>query len=241
MKIIIITGGSKGLGKEIINLYLRDGWNIIELSRSGKTKNHVHLDLSNIESVSKCIEETLYPFSDKEIDELIFINNAATLNPISSIKKLTDADIINSINVNIVSAIMIVRKFIEVFRDHKIKKTLVNISSGAAQKGYSGWSLYCTGKAGMENFFNTLLEEEKYENYPFTIMNFDPYIMDTAMQKKIRTSKQEDFPSLDRFIAFKEENKLLQPLDVANVIKKLIERDNLKEIRYEAKKLINEL
>lgn len=237
----MITGGSKGLGKEIVNLYLQDGWNVIELSRSGNTRHHVDINLANPEIVSKCIEETLDSLSGKIIEELVLINNAATLSPIRNIKKLKDAEIHNSININITSAIIITRRFIETFRDYQIKKTLVNISSGAAQKAYSGWSLYCTGKAGMENFFNTLFIEERSEAHPFRIINFDPYIMDTSMQREIRASKREDFPSLDRFISFKEDNKLVQPSDVAKAIKTLTERDLLNGSRYEAKKMIDEL
>lgn len=237
MKTIIITGGSKGLGKEIVDLYLKDEWNVIELSRSGNGHSHIQLDLSKTESVSKCIEDILESLSKSSIDEFIYINNAATLSPISNFTKIADEDIVDSLNVNIISPMMIMRRIIESFRDHKIKKTLINVSSGAAKKGYSGWSLYCTGKAGIENFMNSLTEEEKHEEYPFSILNIDPYIMDTSMQEEIRNSTKKDFPSLERFRSFKIENELMQPQEVAKIIMELLKREHLNESRYEVKKL----
>jgi len=41
------------------------------------------------------------------------------------------------------------------------------------------------------------LGKEKFEKNPFNVINFDPYIRDTSMQKNIRNSKKVDFPTID--------------------------------------------
>jgi short-subunit dehydrogenase len=237
MKILIITGGSKGLGKEIVSLYLKDNWKVFDLSRTGTTKDHREVDLSDIDSIPNIIEEIINELLNIEIEEFMFINNAATLTPISKTRRLSDVDIIKNVNVNIVSALIMIKHIIARFRDLNCNKTLINISSGAANKGHSGWSLYCTSKAGMENFFNTLFEEEQSETYPFSIINFDPYIMDTSMQEEIRSTSRVDFPGVDRFISYKQDCKLMKPITVAKILKSLLTTKNFKQCRYEAVKL----
>lgn len=234
MKVLVITGGSRGLGKELIDLYEKEDWKIFEFSRTGKNKFHNNLDLSNISNLSEKIIPIFNKITNNDISELLYINNASSLSPISRTYKLSDSDIITNININIVSTIIIIKNLIQVFRDVNCKKTIVNISTGASIKGYPGWSLYCTSKAGTENLMRTIYEEEQNEKYPFTLVNFDPYIMDTFMQEQIRNSDLYEFPLLEKFIAYQNDGKLLKPLVVANILKTLLLNTNLTELRYEA-------
>ncbi len=91
--------------------------------------------------------------------------------------------------------------------------TFVNISSGAANRAISNWSLYCSSKAFIEMFFN--VAEKEYERHRF--FNIDPGVMDTNMQKSIRDS---DFPDLSDFQKLEKEGKLRATKDVA--LEKLI-------------------
>jgi benzil reductase ((S)-benzoin forming) len=237
MKLLIITGGSKGLGRAIINTYKSDQWKIYDLSRTGESENHIKLDLSIPEDVPQALDKIFKDILSLKIEEVVYINNASIITPIVSTRKLMDKDIIQSINVNLISSFILVRSILDKFRDCKVPKTLMNISSGAANKGYPGWSLYCLSKAGIENLFKTIYEEEKNELSPYRILNFDPYVMDTSMQEEIRSSKVEDFPDLERFKSFKDESKLMTPIKVAEIIKLLISNKDLNDIRYGAVEL----
>ena len=51
-------------------------------------------------------------------------------------------------------------------------------------------------------------------------------VVDTNMQAQIRETNKEDFTNLDRFIALKEEGKLLSPEYVAKAIRNLLETED---------------
>ena len=52
-KIVVISGGSLGLGKELVTLFSENGDTVISLSRSNPSeyKNHIACDVSCKESV----------------------------------------------------------------------------------------------------------------------------------------------------------------------------------------------
>ena len=61
---------------------------------------------------------------------------------------------------------------------------------------------------------------------PSKIVAFAPGVVDTNMQAQIRETNKEDFTKLDRFIALKEEGKLLSPEYVAKAIRNLLETED---------------
>jgi benzil reductase ((S)-benzoin forming) len=86
--------------------------------------------------------------------------------------------------------------------------SFVNISSGAANRAINSWSLYCSSKAFIKMFFE--VAECEYQQHKF--FNIDPGVMDTQMQKSIRST---DFPDVSSFRNLEEEGKLKLPIDVA--------------------------
>ena len=68
--------------------------------------------------------------------------------------------------------------------------------------------------------------EEAAKEFPVKIVAFAPGVVDTNMQAQIRETNKEDFTNLDRFIALKEEGKLLSPEYVAKAIRNLLETED---------------
>lgn len=111
----------------------------------------------------------------------------------------------------------------------------MNVSSGAALKGYAGWSLYCASKAGMEGFIRALAAEERHQEYPFLAISVDPGVIDTEMQASIRAASVTDFPDVERFIRRKNEGGLSSPGSVAGAILRIVSSPELVAgQRYEA-------
>ena len=160
------------------------------------------------------------------------------MTPISRLAAIQKGDLLDNLSVNLITPVAIIHSFIHHFRNVDSKKTIVNISSGASLKGYAGWSPYCAGKAGCENFINAVALEEQEEVHPFTVMNFDPDVMNTAMQTEIRNAEVEHFPQKQRFNDFRTSGRLRNPLDVARQLHALISNDEpLKRTRYAMKDL----
>lgn len=66
--------------------------------------------------------------------------------------------------------------------------------------------------------FSNVLEDEQKDlplHHKTKIFSVAPGIVDTAMQDKIRSVPETDFKDVSRFIAFKKENMLTSPEEVA--------------------------
>src|SRR5690606_17031869 len=113
------------------------------------------------------------------------------------------------------------------FRHSRGRKVIVNVSSGAALKGYAGWSLYCAAKAGMESFIRAIAVEEKFQAHPFIPVSVDPGVIDTDMQALIREALPSDFPEVERFRKRKAEGGLAHPDAVAKGIIAVATRQDL--------------
>ena len=225
MKFAIVTGGSKGLGKEIVAQLAQQDWKLVELSRSGITNHNIRCNLANQESVCKICPPVFDRFASEQWSKIVLINNAAVLQPIKFVENFTTEEISNHLTVNQTSAFIIVSEFTKSFRNHNANKLIINISSGAARKGYPGWSLYCASKAASENFIRALAKEEEYSDNPFAAINYNPGIMDTDMQASIRDTEARNFPLRQRFVDYKEDGDLNTPQIVATHLIKLLDTD----------------
>jgi benzil reductase ((S)-benzoin forming) len=216
--LLIITGGSRGLGSALC-AQLRDrGFEIASFSRTGSEDGNIRIDLADPAEARKVFDASFSHLSLQNFETVIAVNNAGVLDPIGPAAKKPPDDVISNVNVNFVSQIIFIRSFIVHFQEHHSKKMLVNVSSGAALKGYFGWSLYCAAKAGMENFIRAVALEQAAEQFPITVFSVDPSIMDTDMQAGIRKSTLHDFPDRPRFDGFKADGALKDPSDVAAAV-----------------------
>jgi benzil reductase ((S)-benzoin forming) len=217
---LLITGGNKGLGKALIDLALKDpDIKIISISRSlhedhlNVTKNKMVLipkDLSSLKNVEK--ELSLEKYYNTITEELVFINNAATIFPIKKIGDFEEKEILNNIQVNTATSILLTNHLLRYKMNQKVK--ILNISSGAGQRPILGWSLYCSMKAANEMFFNTLKLQESTKK-EIEVYNVSPGIMDTGMQKKIRNVDVTVMPDVIKFKGYHENDQLKNPMEVA--------------------------
>jgi len=218
----IITGGSRGLGAALCDLYRDQGWSVLEFSRSAPHDFSVELDLSDPVDASAVFSEAFASLGDFAASEIIAINNAGMLEPVGPVEHVSPGAIATNLDVNVLSAILFARAFVEAFQDHDCPKTFVNISSGAANKGYAGWSLYCAGKAAMENYTRSIALEQSARPNLIRAISVNPGVMDTSMQEAIRNSPLELFPALERFTRLKDDGLLAPPALVARQIAEIV-------------------
>jgi len=221
--LVVVTGGSRGLGKSLCAQYRAKGAEVVEFSRSAPYPFSVAADLSMPEAALKAIEPKLRELSRREWSEIVVIHNAGVLDPIGPSRNKRTSALMANMNVNFAGAILFLTQVQASFAEQPCRKVLVNISSGAALKGYPGWSLYCAAKAGVENYVRTVAAEQKDSERPWLALNVDPDVMDTEMQATIRASSEADFPAVGYFIQRKETGKLRAPSDVAGIVIRIVE------------------
>ena len=219
-KTVIITGANRGLGAAFIDILIKDqDCFVISISRSlseeQKTYGSNHFYFLKADLSEDYITKKITLLKDLIGKEPVcFINNASIIEPVVKIEDLDEAAIDKMLSVNIKSTMLITTFLLKKFSANTL--TFVNISSGAAKRAISNWSLYSSSKAFTEMFFKTA--ESEYKQHRF--YNINPGVMDTGMQKRLRAS---DFPDVKNFIDFQKEGQLKAPSAVAEEILKTIE------------------
>jgi benzil reductase ((S)-benzoin forming) len=237
MKLLLITGGSKGLGRALCEQFESRDYKILEFSRSAPHAYSIRMDLADPETSRLTVANAIEPIDPSQLQELIIINNAGTLEPIGLTSSQSHSDLIKNMNTNYVSPVLVLTEIIARFQETACRKVIANISSGAALKGRAGWSLYCAAKAGMGNFIRAIALEQQAESQPFIPINIDPGVVDTEMQALIRETSSADFPDVELFIQRKKKGLLLPPEKVAAAVIRILEQGSLSfGGRYETSK-----
>lgn len=223
MKLFIVTGISSGLGEKISEKLIDKKEKMIGIGRrftdvqelyALQNSNLLHLikyDFGDSLGISK-LEEQLKDILTAAYTKIIFINNAGVVEPIGKIGDLNDLDSINyHVNINYLTPLLMTNKLVELKRETTVLE-IINISSGAAESPIPGWSLYCSTKKAMKIFLDILGKERQND---IVIKHIDPGVMDTNMQKSIRSTSVESFPLVEQFIGYEESGLLLTPDVVA--------------------------
>lgn len=238
MRYVIVTGTSQGLGEAIAAQLLEENTSIISISRRENKEltklaeqynsNCIFhsLDLQDVHNLETNFNEIISSIQEDAVSSIHLINNAGTLAPMKPIEKAESELLITNVQINLLAPMILTSTFMKHTKDWKVDKRVINISSGAGKNPYFGWGAYCTTKAGVNMFTQCVATEEVEKEYPVKIVAFAPGVVDTSMQAQIRETNKEDFIHLDRFIALKEEGKLLSPEFVAKAIRSLLETEN---------------
>lgn len=145
-KVIVVFGGSSGIGKEIVNIANENKIKAISFSR----KNSV--DITSKKDVKKALKKVFEKYG--KIDSVI--NCAAILNK----KELVDMsfeDIKNEIEINFLGAVNIAKishKYLK-----KSSGSLVLFTSSSYTRGRAGYSLYSSTKSAVVNLTQALASE----------------------------------------------------------------------------------
>ena len=211
-KILIITGGSRGIGEGIVNAYIERGWGIFSLSRSINNKlkgvNQIEIDLCNGDNIEQIFQSVFEKFEYNTIEYITLINNAGSIGEVNRIENIPETDIKATFQLNTIVPIQLSRLFIQKTKDWKARKSIINISSGAAVSSKYGWSIYCSSKAAIDLFTQSVALEQNFVENGVELKVVYPGIVDTAMQEKLRSQSKDSFMDVDKFIDFKTENKL---------------------------------
>ncbi|WP_420553403.1 (S)-benzoin forming benzil reductase [Tenacibaculum aiptasiae] len=221
MDIIIITGGSKGIGKALVEKYASKNYKVYTLSRSiNNLKNciEISVDLSNNKTTQEAFSTLLEELKNINITSITLINNAGRLGVISNLENIAVDDISKSIQLNTTTPLILSSLFIKNLENLNCKKQIINISSGAATKPYEGWSVYCTSKAAIDMMTKAIAAEQNELENGVKCVAIYPGVVDTNMQTTIRSTDKKDFKNLQRFIDLKENNELYTPEYVAESI-----------------------
>lgn len=207
---VFITGVSKGLGEAFAQHFLEQGVEVTGVGRSHRLDHPNFKFMSCDLSDRRQVEEIDF---GKISDEVIFINNAGIIGNIQRISDQKEPDAFQVMMINAIAPMLLCAKIAKSV-DLKTPLSVVNISSGAGRRAIPSWAAYCASKAALDRFSETFYLEEKEKGRQIKVLSVAPGVIDTHMQETIRSTNQEDFSSISRFLELKEANELSSPNEV---------------------------
>lgn len=203
IKTVLLTGGSRGIGLACKNQLKSEGYQIITPTRG-------ELDLSDINSVKN------YAKKNNKLNLYALINNAGINKP-EWIEDISDNNIYETIQVNLISPIILVREFLPLLNGKNLSH-IINITSmfGIIARGKQ--TAYVMSKFALNGATKSLaLELAKYN---ILVNSVCPGFVDTDMTKNNAKKKNSELANeipLGRFARTSE---------IANLVSFLISEKN---------------
>ena len=188
-KTALVTGASGGIGSAVARALHNQGAELIingtrssELEKlAAELGNKVHVlqgDLADTNSIG-CLAEEAEKISDNGID--ILVNNAGITRD-NLLVRLSDQDLMDVINLNLIAGFHLTRKIIRGMMKRKWGR-VIGISSVVGITGNAGQTNYAAAKAGMIGFSKALALEVASRG--ITVNNIAPGFIKTPMTKDL--------------------------------------------------------
>lgn len=187
-KKVLISGGSAGIGKSIIQELVRHG--VQDIAVIGRRKESLDAlksefssvniltiqgDVSEVQDLDRAITTVTEVWGGLDI----LINNAGVVSA-GLLTHQSDDDIIKQVNVNLTGLILLTKKALNLLMKSR-EGAIMNISSGYGYIAMPFYSVYAATKAAVGQFSDAMRRE--LHQYPIHVMTVYPSATDTDMMK----------------------------------------------------------
>ncbi len=167
-KVALVTGASRGIGREIALTFAKNGATVIvnyqgskekaeevvgEIRLSGGIAESVCCNVADFESCEKMIRDIIEKYGHLDI----LVNNAGITRD-GLVMKMSEADFDNVISVNLKGAFHTIRNASRYFLKQRSGK-IINISSVSGVLGNAGQANYSASKAGIIGLTKSVAKE----------------------------------------------------------------------------------
>ena len=226
-KVALITGATRGIGKEIALELAANGYDIAvncrsiqdsleeerkEIETYGVRCEFVKADVANFEQCETMVKEAIEKFG--KID--VLVNNAGITRD-GLIMRMKKEDFEADIDVNLTGTFNVTRNVIPYMIKQKSGR-IINLSSVVGVAGNAGQTNYSASKAGVIGFTKSLAKEVASRN--ILVNAVAPGFIDTDMTKVLSDSVKE---GINAQIPLK---RMGLPKEVAKVVKFLSSEDS---------------
>lgn len=221
---IIVTGGSRGIGKCLVENLARDGHNVLlNYNKSEKQALKIQRDLQEegylVEvfkaDVSKRKDvKSMVDFAIKKFGNIDVLINNAGIAKLQMFQDVTDDDWEEIINTNLKSAFYMSQAVLPNMI-HKKSGLIINISSIWGQVGASCETVYSISKAGLDAMTKSLAKELGPSN--IRVNSIAPGVIDTEMNSMLDEHIKNEIRNETPL------GKIGRPIDIYKCTKWLIE------------------
>lgn len=232
----VVTGTTSGIGEAVATLLLERGWRVLGVARrrasiTRANYEHVLADLADTAALSATVGPRLGGVAaESRWNRVGLVNNAAHVGLLGPIERIDVERLPSVLATNLIAPIWFMREMLRA-TPRPTPLRVVNVSTGAAVRGFAGLGAYGSSKAGLRMAGMVLAAEveesraSRGETRDIAILSFEPGTVDTPMQESARTSSRETLPSLDLFKRFAAEGTLIPASAPAADIVAFLESD----------------
>ncbi len=183
----LVTGSSSGLGYEMAQFLLEEGYSVIGVSRRGTTLDHPNfIDILCDIREEGAVEE-MYELIAGHTDALHIIILNAGIFEMSPLVETSTKEFNDHLSTNVVGAFHILKHAIDFLVEDQTH--IITISSIAAKKGLGSMSAYSASKFALNGMIDSLREEWEHLNVRFSTL------MPGAILTPIWDNVEEELPS----------------------------------------------
>ena len=219
-KVALITGATRGIGKQIAITLAKEGYNIAlnyrkeneeleqvkkELEESNVEVLAVQGDVSSFEDCENFVKQVIEKFG--KID--VLVNNAGITKDML-LMRMKKEDFEQVIDVNLVGTFNVTKNAISYMLKARSGR-IINISSVVGISGNAGQTNYSASKAGIIGFTKSLAKEVASRN--ILVNSVAPGFIETSMTEVLKDEVKEE---IAKNIPL---NRMGTSQDVANVVK----------------------
>lgn len=197
-KRVLVTGGSRGIGKSIVGLYREHGYVVEAPGRS-------ELDLAAPASVETFLDRVRASGIGYDI-----VVNDAGVNLINEIDKVNDCDLEEMLSVNLLSPIRLLRGLVPHMKEKHFGR-IVNIGSIWGVISKPGRSIYSATKHGLHGISTTLA----LELAPYGILVNTVAPGQTMTELTVRNNPGDAIKKMEEDIPV---GRLAQPVEIAKAV-----------------------
>ena len=190
-RIALITGATRGIGKEIAMLLAKNKIHVIILGRTlsaldelsdkinafGGSSTCIQFDLNDLSEISKISHEVKQRWGKLDI----LISNAAYLHNLTPLSHLSEKDWQISLNTNLSSNWLLIKYFENLLLESEYGRAIF-LTSGASQGYRPFWGAYAITKAGLDSMVRAWSSEMEETNLSINL--YDPGATKTQMRAR---------------------------------------------------------
>jgi 3-oxoacyl-[acyl-carrier protein] reductase len=215
-RVVLVTGGSRGLGAGIVEGFLQAGDTVVTCSRSATEQTDAWArefpDRFLFEPVDIVDPAASAAFVDRVIERFgtidVLVNNAGIARD-GVIAMMLEDDIDTVLDLNLKATFVMTRLVVRRMLRNRSGR-IVNISSIVGVSGYRGLSVYSATKAGLDGFTRSLARE--LGSRGITVNSVAPGYLRTEMSHGL------DEAQLQQIARRTPAGRLGDPADIASVV-----------------------
>jgi NAD(P)-dependent dehydrogenase (short-subunit alcohol dehydrogenase family) len=188
-RVAVITGASRGLGREIARRYARKGARLVLVARGEAALRQAAEELSGLTdalAVAADVAEDAERIAQAALDRFrrvdVLINNASEVgpSPMPSLEAYPWDALLRVFRINAVAPLHLTQLLLPQMKARR-EGVIVNVTSDAGVRAYPGWGGYGASKAALEHLSRVLAAE--LEGSGIRIYVVDPGDMNTEMHR----------------------------------------------------------